>query len=337
MGMLAATVLSAQTKYRVNNTGVSADFNNLASAVAAAVAGDILIVEHSNISYGSVTIDKRLTIYGTGYFLAENPNLHADTRSSKVGTLTFVSGSGPSTISGLEVLTGLVINENNITVDRCKIAGTITIGSAVAVSNTTIQKSFIEHNSSRLIDAQNATNLNITNCLLKNNAGVSDYNVFMTTGSGLINHCLLLVTHKCVIKNMTIKNSYFHDCTVDQILSVSHDVEYCASNTNFINAYGDPSNQDFSLASFVTSLPDTILSFNQFSSTDEKFKLNPVWPTNRLKNAGLGGVDIGMYGGAGSYILSGIPPIPSTYFYNGGLNGSPGGGLNVEVKVKGNK
>lgn len=329
--------LQGQTKFRVNNTGISADFTTIAAAVAAASPNDIIIIEHSNVPYGNATIDKRLTIYGTGYFLAENPNLHADTRSSKVGTLTFVNGSGPSLISGLEVQNGLIIEEDDITIERCRILAPITIGALGAVSNTIIQKSFIVHSSAILIDAQNALNLNIRNCLLQNNAGISDFNIKMTVGSALINHCLLIGEPKCVLKNATVKNSYFHDCIVDQILSVSHDVEYSASNTNFINIYGDPSNQDFSLQAFATNLPDTILSFNQFSSTDEKFKLNPAWATNRLKNAGFGGVDIGIYGGAAPYILSGIPPIPSTYFYNGDLNGSPGNGLNVGVKVKGNK
>jgi hypothetical protein len=67
-------------------------------------------------------------------------------------------------------------------------------------------------------------------------------------------------------------------------------------------------------------------------STDGQWQLKPGSPAI---GAGVGGVDCGMFGGDSPYVLSGIPSIPTIYFFNAPLEG--GNQLPVQIKIKSNK
>jgi hypothetical protein len=47
-------------------------------------------------------------------------------------------------------------------------------------------------------------------------------------------------------------------------------------------------------------------------------------------------IDAGMYGGQASYVLSGMPPVPSIYFFENQPIGSNTDPIDVTVKVKSN-
>jgi hypothetical protein len=74
----------AQTIRRVNNnpgvTGVNV-YSSAQAAHDAAAANDIIIIEPSATSYGSLTLTKPLKIYGNGYYLGQNQELKADINS----------------------------------------------------------------------------------------------------------------------------------------------------------------------------------------------------------------------------------------------------------------
>ena len=63
-------------------------------------------------------------------------------------------------------------------------------------------------------------------------------------------------------------------------------------------------------------------------STDGQYQLKAGSPAI---GAGNGGVNCGAYGGPNPYVLSGLPPVPATWFFN---IGDPSGPYNVQVKVK---
>jgi len=48
-------------------------------------------------------------------------------------------------------------------------------------------------------------------------------------------------------------------------------------------------------------------------------------------------VDAGMYGGSTPYVLSGIPAIPSIYFFANQPVGSNSDPIDVQIKVRSNK
>jgi len=92
--LLACTFTFAQTT--VNNTpDTSADFTDLQAAIDAATNGDIIYVQQSATTYGTIIIDKELTIIGRS---------HADTGyKTTVGNVNFADGSSNTTLKGLKI------------------------------------------------------------------------------------------------------------------------------------------------------------------------------------------------------------------------------------------
>ena len=67
-------------------------------------------------------------------------------------------------------------------------------------------------------------------------------------------------------------------------------------------------------------------------STDGQWQLAENSPAI---GAGLGGVDLGAFGGPTPYVLSGLPSMPAIYFLNAPISGSTNSGLQVQLKAKG--
>ena len=83
---------------------------------------------------------------------------------------------------------------------------------------------------------------------------------------------------------------------------------------------------------------DMATVFESTGSYDAYFKLKAGSPAI---GAGYGStaqtpVDCGMFGGSGSYVLSGIPAIPSIYFFANQPVGSNSDPIDVQVKVRSN-
>ena len=146
--LLMASVLFAKV-WRVNNIdGVDADFKDIQEAVDAAQSGDTLYVEGSGKKYGSFTIggllpasQKKLYIYGPGYFLEHNPNTQANLQPASIDYITFETGSEGSYIAGLN-LYSVSIKVNNITIKRNKIYG---ISLSSNASNIIIRQNYIHY------------------------------------------------------------------------------------------------------------------------------------------------------------------------------------------------
>lgn len=98
----AITILSGTADAKIwtvdNNPGNSAaDFTSLATAVgdAGVLAGDTIYVAGSSLDYSAtVTVTKKLYIFGPGFFLAENLDLQANTAPASLSSsITFDNGS----------------------------------------------------------------------------------------------------------------------------------------------------------------------------------------------------------------------------------------------------
>src|SRR5690606_32342856 len=110
--------------WRVNNSpGVDADFTTLQVAHDEASEGDSIYVEGSLTNYdnnGTVTISKRITIIGPGYFLGQNPFTQAIKTTAKFNFINFTSGSEGSSVMGLSAgridvnTTDVVVRRNHI-------------------------------------------------------------------------------------------------------------------------------------------------------------------------------------------------------------------------------
>ena len=210
----------AQDRFRVNNTGASASFTDLAAAIAGVADSDILIVEHSVTKYSAspTEINKLLTIYGTGYYLEDNDSTQADIRTSSVGTLNITTDG--VTISGITADT-IKINANNVIVERCLILDHLIIGDEVAVVDAAIvRQCFIEGAASNLVQVDNATNLIFSNNFVNNTELTATNNFVMALGTtGLILNNLFFGESDNVFRNASIANNYFEKSEIDVVTS----------------------------------------------------------------------------------------------------------------------
>lgn len=94
--LLVSFISFAQTTHTVNNnTGTSADFTDLQTAIDAAANGDIIYVQQSATSYGDITLNKGVTLVGRS-------NGDASYKS-EVGRVTLDDGASNATIKGLKI------------------------------------------------------------------------------------------------------------------------------------------------------------------------------------------------------------------------------------------
>ncbi|MEJ8802780.1 hypothetical protein [Pontibacter sp. H249] len=109
--LLLICVLFATNVYakiiRVNNQEPTnpqqSTYASLQDAYDNAQAGDTIYIEGSTVSYGSLTVSKKLTLIGPGYFLAENVNTQANVQPAVLHQVTVQSGAEGSKLIGLSI------------------------------------------------------------------------------------------------------------------------------------------------------------------------------------------------------------------------------------------
>lgn len=209
---LSLTLASQATVHRVNNTsGIDADFNNISTAISSASAGDTLYVEGSATSYGTMSLNKELTVIGPGYFLTENDTTQAYQQSAQFGAINFQSGSSGSVISGLHVQNGrITIQTNDIVVQRCHIYYTSTSYNLQVysnVSNVLITQNFIHNYYSSSSSSARCISLdgNNSNILVSNNIILRAYNISNTSW----NYAIYMPSNSsAVFQNNTIAGGF---------------------------------------------------------------------------------------------------------------------------------
>ncbi|MDZ4823619.1 MAG: hypothetical protein SH856_09175 [Flavobacteriales bacterium] len=341
LALLAMAGSNAQTRHRVNNSGATGPnvYSSISNAQTAAVPNDILIVDHADLDYDSPIMTKKLTIYGPGYFLAENlflDSTQADPRHARSPSITFNAGSSGSIIQGM-TLNDVIINTDNITISRCKIEGQVRIGESGLVLNPNINQNFIEGNEVFSVHIGNATNYVIANNLLRNdNPSNSNHILKVDAGTGLVLNNIFFGEPKSQIKNASVQNNLFFHSVINEVTSTNITVDHNLSNELFLSDfYGGITNFNYSDQDY---LPDSIICFSMNPSPDVKYRLETntftVAGGNPAVLGGADGKDMGMFGGALPYKPSGMPPIPSIWFYQVQSTGTQGGGVQVTVKAK---
>ena len=297
------TALSVNaTVWRINNiTGISCNFATPALAVASAsvLAGDTLHIEPSTVSYGDVTLTKKLTIIGVGYFLSENPQTQASPTPSTLGIINFNAGSQYSKITGLT--TGNInINTPYITITRNNIKGVVNLG--VGITDLSLDKNYIQLdvNGNTLYCGSNVNRITIMNNYIQNNnatSGLAYYAVNFQAGfNGIMKNNI--IKGNMVLFNTTLTNNIMIVGTVAMTSCIS------TNNIGVGTQFGttNSNQQNVPQANIFVGLPN---------STDGQWQLKSTSPA---KAAGTEGEDCGIYGGCNPYILSGIPNIPAIYY-----------------------
>ncbi|TFB12795.1 hypothetical protein E3V33_04250 [Candidatus Marinimicrobia bacterium MT.SAG.4] len=310
-----------------NNPGNSADFATLPLAHDGAADGDTLYVRGSTVGYDNLVVKKKLYIFGPGYFLTENPSTQSFPVPATLGTITFSNNSTVTSASG-SLLTGFVlarvsittfagsvtIKRNYITGDGGNIPITIDRSSNNVITQNHIEESPTSNSTATILNFGIATNNIISNnFILTPNIAISS-----TSAASLI------VRNNVIKGDVTIFNSEFKNNTLTT-------GTYTATSSVTTNNIGDAT--QFGTADGNQQNVTMTSVFDGTGSTDGQWKLATGSPAI---GAGVGGIDVGMYGGTDPYVLSGIPHIPNIYQFDGPTTGSTTAGLPITMKVKSN-
>lgn len=320
----------AQAVLRVNNTpGVNAPYTTIDGAIAAASAGDIILVEGSTSNYtlpNNYTITKRVHIKGPGYFLDQNLNLQAGTAHASIslfGVLAFDAGSEGSSIQGMTVYQqAIAVRVSNITIRHNRLF-VVRISNTTTCTNLNIQQnilgesptfggSVVGYTGSGLF-----TNINISNniCLWVIDLSANCFGLFannyVVVGSDF--------RYPTNLGNLNVANCIFNGntgSTTTFLVSTVQNNVFCGSGyyPAFDAALNNLTNQN------ISSM------FTGTGSTDASYALKSLSPAIGV---GIGGTDAGIFGGASPYRLSGIATgqhtvnnltVPATVLQNGTLN-----------------
>jgi hypothetical protein len=277
-----------------NNPNHSADYTTLQEAVDAAEFGDTILVgpSFSGNSYGAVTINKSVHIYGTGYLIAEN-GYTGNRGTSRVDHVIFEgvqngSGSSNSSIAGFDIGyisiagRGFPSHLDNISIQRNRI------------SSINIYNSHSDNILSNILILQNlimdSISIDGTSVIIRNNIVRSVY-----CGAGEIS----MTNNSSFADGYSYSNSsYFLSSCSGEVfdnIGVEYDIDV-ASPVHIHNNY---------LNNNLQTLQTQVYKWT--GSEDAKYQLRD---TSLAKGACLNGADCGAFAGATPYILSGLPPRP---------------------------
>jgi hypothetical protein len=297
---------SHAAKWRVNNTGIAANFTTASEAVNSplVLAGDTLYFESSMVSYGGVNITKKLVLIGPGYFLGENDSTQADTKPSTLSSTSFNMGSQGSIVQGLSFDGNVVIGTSGITLEKNSLMAGLQITSG---SGNVVLRNYILY-----------MNLSITqNVLISNNIIVS------TNPYG---NCMFVqpdasatVINNIMLGMVSVNNTIFRN---NILVCTNLTPLFTSSNSTIENNIG--ASTQFDASNGNQQNVDMTTVFMYTGSSDGKYRLKPGSPAIA---AGVGGTDCGVFGGNYPYVLSGMVSGPSVWYLN--MNG-----MDVTVKAK---
>ncbi len=326
--MLLSAAPVAQAKiWRVDNNGGSPGNFTTAQAAhdaAAVLVNDTLYFNGSGTSYGPLTMTKRLYVFGPGFFLTQNPQTQAAPDGAYLDQLRVDPSAAGSIITGMTMYRAFLFASNTLFKRNYVASGThaVVIGDAGQFVGT--------YTPANVLCIQN----------------------YATTGSG---YRALWVFGGC--SNIIVTNNLFYSG------NVGYDAVYALSSMIFSNnvLYGNVTTTSTDLTNnylyggntvggIGNSYHNNICDGTQFPAGNGNIQSQPI--ANVCVNtgssdgvyvlkagspaigSGVGGVDMGMFGGSDPYVLSGLPAIPAIWSISAPSSGSGASGLQVNIKAK---
>jgi hypothetical protein len=307
------------TIWRVNNnSSMGANFASINDAVNSASVNnfDTLHIEPSGTNYPAFTLTKRLVLIGVGYYLQQSPGYQATAQWSRIGGLSYLENGGAgSVIQGLDfsVGSGISISVPNVVITRCCFTS-----AGVSINNGANNFMFWS-NWGGILNLGSASNLQ----------GISIRNSFLWSFSTSSTNTILMENCYCstyststgVYKNNIFYNTGSSNITSNSTAIFSHNI-----------FYGNPFTDGGVQASNLVNITNAQIFSGSFDSSNQS-SLIPI-STAVSNGAGENGVDIGIFGGATPYKMSGIPAIPSIYLLN--APGATSGSLPVTIGIRSN-
>lgn len=333
--LINSLCLFSQTIINVNNTasGVTTQFTTLAAAVAGATSGDIIYLYPSSVSYGDATINKKLTIIGPGYLVAQNPSLLITSYVSNgvVDNITFAAGSSGSLVTGLDINIIIMNGQANIAITRCKLRAYSTLDNT---NNILYEGCYFEW-------VGNSTTPYAINANSNNNSLIIRNNIFaVTKGNAGWYDIVIQANCTAIIENNVFRwYNYFFNSIVRNNIFLQNATNVITSNGTS-NAFQNNilvGNQTGLGSTNIIAVPEATICegypTKDNRSFDDLFKLKAGSPA---LGAGIGGIDCGAFAGTTPYKLSGLPFVPLIYQINAPTTGNATQGINVNVKIRAN-
>ena len=318
---------AAQAKiWRVDNNGGSpGDFTTAQAAhdAATVAVNDTLYFNGSGTSYGPLTLNKRLYVFGPGFFLTQNPQTQAAPDYAYLDQLRVNPSAAGSLITGMAMLRAFLFASNTlfkrnyvasnthavVIGDNGQLVGTFTPSNVLCVQN------YIATNpgARALWVASGCSNIIVTNNYIANTN--VNYEAVYALSSMIFSNNMVYGT--LTTSSTDVTNTYLYGGGVGGGSNSYHN-NIC-DGTQFPAGNGN-----------IQSQPIANVCVNSGSS-DGMFLLKPSSPAI---GTGLGGVDMGLFGGSDPYVLSGLPAIPAIWSFTAPSSGSGTSGLNVNIKAK---
>jgi len=351
----SATVLTVS-----NNTYSPGQYTDVQDACNAAAANDTIYIHGSPTNYGDFTVTKPLTIFGAGTLPDKNYAW-----STSVGAVTFgfnstgtSSGSGSKIfgcrISSVSLSSSGTVGVSNITIQRNIITSSIGI-SSYSHSNISIRNNIIGG-----IQSNNST---LSNVQIKNNIIYSSVSSLGSNPSGptIAHNIIYGDINNC--KSASIFNNIFYGhgnafsfdnpwpnnyCTITNNCIISASTTYTPGMVVYgTNTGGDNLLNVDPLFNDDGTLAEVFVWNYSYTSPGENgpFADYHLQASSPCIGAGVGGEDLGIYGGVTPY-FEGIPndsrfryyPMPNIPTMRDmsieNSNILPDGTLNVEFKAR---
>ena len=349
---LSINTASAKS-WRVNHdTTTGANFASINDAMSAkdtdgndlVVAGDTLYLDPGLITSATATINKRVTIIGTGYLRTSSPHQFAH-----VSHALTITAEGTK-IEGLWCYS-INLRAKNITIERCYSTGNITTDNGTTNYKHTgivIRQCYITGqigSTSSTYDNSYMTNATIENNIIRSSSG----NTISTSPIHYLNGCD--VRNNYVIYNGTdpdpyaisgAKNSHFYNNVLFNSKNIEKAINVEASCISKNNIYSsspiasddesaDPirvdGNNNYRLGSAIES--DI---FAMSGNNDERY--SELKEGSPAIGFGVDDADCGPTGGLYPYVVSGLPAYHPYYTNAVFSKTSDGTGINVSLKIK---
>jgi|GEM_PF-1996156 len=302
ISLLYCSICMASVWHVNQDTTVYADFTQINDAIAdpEVVDGDTLYIYGNPSSYSPAVVNKSLTLIGTGYHLASNPGLQANTLSARPDNLNITAPN--VCLMGLDIRTSLDVNASDTAVIGCSLYNT-----RINASNALFAGCYFKLKSgysSDTVQLSNAINTIFSNCIFEANNGFHSLKVPSSSSATL---CYSVIRGTVNLANTDCYNNIvFKD--------PSWGLGWTCSTSEHHNVFVDRPDLDWDT---VVDGTDNLLDyagplFGQSDSPDGKYELLDD-PANLALAAGVWGDECGIFGDSNPYILSGIPSIPSIY------------------------
>lgn len=349
---VASFTIQAQTVRYVDNnqgapTAANLNYTTIQAAIDASTPGDIIYIQPSPNSYGNISIDRVINLYGLGH----NPELNAG-QNAYIPNITFTGPASGTLITGLSITN---INLNNASVNHGVvitnnlISGTITgYGTTDRTNNLVISGNYFSHNSTNFINNNQGQNWIIANNIFERSGTHYSWNLFVNLNNTTILNNNIILSRQIGDGSQSIE--VFSLCNGTQI---SNNI-FIFTGTSVVNMNlgGNASlsfNNNltysvitaFAALSGTNNINDTNPQFVSFNSNNALGNVTHdfnILGGSPAENAGSDGMDLGVMNGAYPFEIRGYPTLlpflrDFVIFNNILSEGTP---LNINVKADAN-